>query len=48
LTSQVVGENHGEYEKLATELTNIVNTLGPYVTQLVAEGVSGSVTSIIE
>ena len=35
--SQAVGENHEEYEKLATELTNMANTLAPYVTKLVAE-----------
>jgi len=43
----MVGENHGEYEKLATELTNMANTLAPYVTKLVAEDVSGSVERII-
>ena len=47
-TLQVVGENHEEYEKLATELTNMANTLAPYVTKLIAEDISGSVARIIE
>jgi len=43
---QVVGENHEEYEKLATEFTNTANTLAPYVTKLIAEDVGDSVERI--
>ncbi|KDR82348.1 hypothetical protein GALMADRAFT_817810 [Galerina marginata CBS 339.88] len=46
--AQVVGENHGEYEKLATELTTMANTLAPYVTKLGSEDVSGSVARIMD
>jgi len=45
---QVVGENQEEYEKLATELMSMANTLVPYVTKFVAEDASGSVARIIE
>jgi hypothetical protein len=44
----MVGENHEEYEKLAIELTNMANTLAPYVTKLVAEDTSDSVGCIIK
>ena len=47
-TSQVVAGNHEEYEKLATDLTSMANTLAPYTTRLVTEDVSGSVGRIIE
>jgi hypothetical protein len=45
---QVIGENQEEYEKIAAELTNMANTLAPYVTKFVAEDASGSVARIIE
>ena len=45
----MVGGNHEEYEKLAIELTNMANTLAPYITKLVTEeDVSGSVGCIIK
>jgi len=47
-TSQVVAENHDEYEKLATDLIIMANTLAPYATRLVTEDVSCSVARIME
>ncbi|KAF8965982.1 hypothetical protein BDZ97DRAFT_743750 [Flammula alnicola] len=46
--TQAVAGNHEEYEKLAMELTSMANTLVPYVTNLVAEDVNGSVARIME
>ena len=48
LTLQSAAENHEEYEKLATELTNMLNMLAPYVPMLIAEDLGGSVGRIIE
>ena len=44
---QVVAGNHEEYEKLATDLTNMANTLAPYITRLDTEDVSSSVGRIM-
>ncbi|KAF8965937.1 hypothetical protein BDZ97DRAFT_740307 [Flammula alnicola] len=46
--TQAVAGNREEYEKLAMELTSMANTLVPYVTNLVAEDVNGSVARIME
>ena len=47
-TSQAVLGNHAEYEKLATELTDMANALALYVPKLVAGDVSGSVARIVK
>ena len=46
--SQAVLGNREEYEKLANELTDMVNTLAPYVLKLVADDVNGSVARIVQ
>ena len=47
-TSQAVLGNQADYEKLATELTDMANTLAPYVSRLDADDVSGNVARIVK
>ena len=47
-TSQAVLGNHKEYDKLATELTDMVNALVPFATKFVADDLSDSVKRIMK